>query len=204
MKRLRLALLAVLLVLLPSAVWAQDVVPSARVKRAVVVRSYPDTRSEPVGRLAPGATATLAGETPGWYRVTLTDGRTGFVTKSWTVVLDAVAARTFVISSGPHPYSGVVLPDAEVVAELSSRGRVMRTDLNDAACGLNERKIGPDADESPGGCSNILVAIRPRWRDRGVFHDGRLTPTVAVNLAGARSSNALPVRWRASPASRTC
>lgn len=86
-------------------------------------------------------------------------GHHGSLTSSRRAFLDAVGARTYVISSGPHPYSRVVLPDAAVVAELASRGRVLRTDEGDEACGLAERKVGPNADESPGGCSSVVVTV---------------------------------------------
>jgi competence protein ComEC len=86
-------------------------------------------------------------------------GHHGSLTSSRRAFLDAVGARLFVVSSGPHPYSGVVLPDAAVIAELTGRGRVFRTDVDDDACGLEQRKVGPDADESPGGCSSVLVNL---------------------------------------------
>ncbi len=76
--------------------------------------------------------------------------------------LDAVGAKTFAISSGPHPYRSVRLPDAEIVAELEGRGTLFRTDIDDEACEANPRKIGLDADESPGGCDNILITINPQ------------------------------------------
>ena len=66
----------------------------------------------------------------------------------------------FVISSGPHPYSSKVLPDAEIVDELERRGTLLRTDRDDEACAANPRKIGPDSDESPGGCDNIVITVK--------------------------------------------
>lgn len=88
-------------------------------------------------------------------------GHHGSLTSSRRAFLDAVGAGVFVVSSGPHPYSRVVLPDAGVIAELTARGRVLRTDVEDEACGLAVRKLGPDADESPGGCSSVLVGLSP-------------------------------------------
>lgn len=86
-------------------------------------------------------------------------GHHGSLTSSRNAFLDAVGADIYAVSSGPHPYSGVVLPDDEVMEELASRGRVFRTDVEDDQCETAAAKIGPDADESPGGCSNILVEI---------------------------------------------
>lgn len=92
MSRLLAALLALLLPLVSVPVSAQDVAPSQRVQRAVVVRSGPSTGSAPVGRLAPGESATLEESVPGWYRVRLPDGRVGFVSRAWTVVTGGPAA----------------------------------------------------------------------------------------------------------------
>ena len=94
-------------------------------------------------------------------------GHHGSLTSSRRAFLDAVGASIYAISSGPYPYKRVRLPDDAIVAELEGRGTVFRTDRDDAyrldsemgSCELNPRKVGSDADESPGGCDNILVAI---------------------------------------------
>lgn len=94
-------------------------------------------------------------------------GHHGSLTSSRRAFLDAVGASIYAISSGPYPYKRVRLPDAEIVAELESRGQVLRTDKDDLfriedearSCEYNARKIGPDADETPGGCNNILVTV---------------------------------------------
>jgi len=83
----------------------------------------------------------------------------GSKSSSRKAFLDAVQARIFLVSSGPTPYDGVVLPDPEVITELNGRGMVFRTDFNDASCGDDPSKIGPDADGKPGGCDNIVVTI---------------------------------------------
>lgn len=94
-------------------------------------------------------------------------GHHGSLTSSRSAFLDAVGASIYAISSGPYPYHRVRLPDAEVVSELERRGAVFRTDREDSfriedeagSCEMRSRKIGPDADETPGGCDNILIAI---------------------------------------------
>jgi competence protein ComEC len=94
-------------------------------------------------------------------------GHHGSLTSSRRAFLDAVGASIYAISSGPYPYKRVRLPDAEIVAELEGRGQMLRTDRDDLfrieeearSCEFSPRKIGPDADESPGGCNNILVTI---------------------------------------------
>lgn len=79
--------------LLSASAHAQDkVAPSSRVVAAVVVREEPTTNSEALARLRPGEVLQLADEVPGWYRVQLPDGRIGYVTKSWTVIVREPAA----------------------------------------------------------------------------------------------------------------
>lgn len=86
-------------------------------------------------------------------------GHHGSLTSSRHAFLNAVDADIFVISSGPHPYKRVVLPDAAIVAELRSRGHLLQTDIDDDQCELDETKIGPDADESPGGCDSVIIIV---------------------------------------------
>lgn len=86
-------------------------------------------------------------------------GHHGSMTSSRTSLLDAVDAGTFIVSSGPFPYSSRTLPDAEVIAELERRGTVWRSDLDDQACRGNPDKIGAAADGRPGGCHNVRLRI---------------------------------------------
>lgn len=89
----------------------------------------------------------------------LVAGHHGSKTSSRSVFLDAVGARTFIISSGPYKYSGTSLPDVEVVQEFRGRGTLWATNDNDPACRTNPGKIGNDADGKPGGCDNIRIDI---------------------------------------------
>jgi hypothetical protein len=50
-------------------------------------------------------------------------GHHGSRTSSRRTSLDAVGASVFVVSSGPTKYGSVVLPDADIVSELQSRGQ---------------------------------------------------------------------------------
>lgn len=89
----------------------------------------------------------------------LVAGHHGSKTSSRAAFLDAVGASIFIVSSGPTKYATVTLPDAEVVAELESRGQVFRTDIEDAECIESEDKIGPDGDGKAGGCDNVLIKL---------------------------------------------
>jgi competence protein ComEC len=88
-------------------------------------------------------------------------GHHGSKSSSRSSFIDAVGAKVFVISSGPHTYgkNHVVLPDGEIVSLLEARGKVLRTDIDDEECMASESKIGPGADESPGGCSNVVLEV---------------------------------------------
>jgi competence protein ComEC len=90
----------------------------------------------------------------------LVAGHHGSKTSSRRAFLDAVGATTFVISSGPHLYSGTSLPDPEIRLELEGRGVLLRTNLDDMACAQNPTKIGPDKDGKPGGCDNVVITVQ--------------------------------------------
>jgi competence protein ComEC len=86
-------------------------------------------------------------------------GHHGSTTSSRRLFLDAVSAHYFVISSGPHPYSGVTLPDQDIVTEFNKRGQLFSTTKDDDTCITNPAKIGTDADNEVGGCSNVRFII---------------------------------------------
>jgi beta-lactamase superfamily II metal-dependent hydrolase len=86
-------------------------------------------------------------------------GHHGSMTSSRAAFLDAVGADLFIVSAGPTKYGSVVLPDRVVIDELSRRGRVFRTDINDGVCATQRAKIGPDNDGNAGGCDNVRVTI---------------------------------------------
>jgi competence protein ComEC len=86
-------------------------------------------------------------------------GHHGSMTSSRKAFLDAVQAGTFVVSSGPTRYGSVVLPDQVVINELTGRGHLFRTDLNDDTCPTQAAKIGPDNDGRAGGCDNVRMSI---------------------------------------------
>ena len=89
----------------------------------------------------------------------LVAGHHGSMSSSRVMFLNVVHASEYVISSGPKVYGSVTLPDAAVVNEYQSRGTVWRTDFDDPHCQSDIAKIGPDNDNRPGGCDNILVRI---------------------------------------------
>jgi competence protein ComEC len=89
--RLWLCICALLLLFAAPVLAAPNVAPSPRVTAAVVVRAAPTGQSDALARLRPGEILPLQAEVPGWYRVTLPDGRTGYVSKAWTNVVPEIA-----------------------------------------------------------------------------------------------------------------
>jgi hypothetical protein len=86
-------------------------------------------------------------------------GHHGSETSSRKAFINALGASTFIVSSGPTKYGTVTLPDPVIITELMAHGQVFQTDLNDATCGQNPSKIGPDQDGKAGGCDNVQVVI---------------------------------------------
>jgi len=88
-------------------------------------------------------------------------GQHGSKSSSRAEFLDAVSAEVFIVSAGPSNYGSIVHPDMEVIAALAARGTVLRTDVEDTACGSATEKVGVDGDGRPGGCSNVRLLIGP-------------------------------------------
>lgn len=80
----RLVHLIAFFVIMTTSAFADTVVPSDRVTSAVIVRQDPVPGAPEVGRLRPRESAQYLGEAPHRYRVQLTNGVEGFVSKSWT------------------------------------------------------------------------------------------------------------------------
>jgi competence protein ComEC len=100
----------------------------------------------------------------------LVAGHHGSMTSSRTAFLDAIGAKTYIVSAGPTKYQTVILPDQKVLDQLNARGTVFRTDATDkrvlaltgapgTACESNPAKIGPDNDNQAGGCDNVIVFV---------------------------------------------
>src|SRR5688572_23885140 len=89
---LRLSFLFIMLFVSSGTAFAAPTVePNQRVKRNVVVRAAPTTKAAALNALDPGERLELIGEVSRWYLVRLPDGRTGYVSKTWTIVVDVDA-----------------------------------------------------------------------------------------------------------------
>jgi len=81
------------------------------------------------------------------------------MTSSRKAFLDAIGSSIAVVSSGPTQY-GSVFPDQSNRHRAAIPRAGLPHDVDDAACGQNLNKIGPDADGEPGGCTNIRIILK--------------------------------------------
>ncbi len=88
-------------------------------------------------------------------------GHHGSKTSSRKAFVSAVQARDYVVSAGPFKYSGVTLPDREVIDLVKGmpNARVWRTDENDVACETQANKIGTGNDGKAAGCNTVHIHI---------------------------------------------
>ena len=125
---------------------AGEITPSERVQSYVVVREGPSTTTSPIDKLHPGENLPVVGEVPGWYQVALADGRTGYVSKAWTVASAATVGRFRVhaIDVGTGLATFVEGPDFTLLYDAGSN--------DDTRGGVNNRVVA------------YLRAIRPDLR----------------------------------------
>src|SRR5262245_45095682 len=109
-----LGTLLVLLGVAPGPALADEVVPTAAVRTRVIVRERPEASSRDVGSLRPRERAEYLGAAPGWRRVRLADGTTGFVSEAFTEVRALAAGAEKAPATPPAP------PPASVWSRLGS------------------------------------------------------------------------------------
>lgn len=127
MKRL-LVLIACMLPLLSAA---EFVVPIESVQEYVNIRMIPDAKSEIVGRLFQGDSATLVQSIPEWHEIGIAGGATGFISSDWTNVVDELPVPELVtevaepavanidaVTNAEEPKSVETVAAAEVIAEI--------------------------------------------------------------------------------------
>ena len=102
--RRALRTLVALFALATAPALADDVVPTAAVRTRVIVRERPEAASRDLGSLRPRERAEYLGAAPGWRRVRLADGTTGFVSEAFTEVR-ALSASAESTPAAPRPAS---------------------------------------------------------------------------------------------------
>ena len=83
-------LLGLIACTLPLFSVAEFVVPIETVEEYVNIRMVPDQKSEIVGRLFRGDSATLVQSLPEWHEIKIAGGATGYISSEWTNVVDSL------------------------------------------------------------------------------------------------------------------
>lgn|GEM_PF-2601904 len=144
-RRFLMLVLSVALPLSASMAAAVAVVPAERVHSRVIVRAEARRDSGRVGGLRPGEKAHLIASQAGWHRVVLPNGRTGYVSASWTALVPEPPPPSrgdFVFSAlQPVPSFGQRLAQLawRLLRPLRRHPRV-DFEIHDPALGHSERK----------------------------------------------------------------
>jgi competence protein ComEC len=86
-------------------------------------------------------------------------GHHGSSTSSRLDFIKAVSPKIALVSAGPRPYTGEVLPTASVITQLKQLvPTVLRTDDHDKAGCSESDRVGVE-DDAPGGCDNFVLEI---------------------------------------------
>jgi hypothetical protein len=88
-------LIILLVTALPFALFGEQVTPSDRVQNFLNVRQSASGSSPIVGFMYPGDRLPLVSSVPGYYEVRLSDGTTGFVSKSWSELVPDAPPMNF-------------------------------------------------------------------------------------------------------------
>ena len=102
---------------------AQEVIPSEKVTRRVILREAATQRSADVGSFRPGERAELLEAGDDWHHVRLPGGDEGFVSAAWTVVVPTawdVAARPPAGVEAQHRDRFEFQPEATLAAERTT------------------------------------------------------------------------------------
>jgi len=124
-------LLGLIACMLPLLAVAEFVVPIESVEEYVNIRMIPDAKSEIVGRLFQGDSATLVQSIPEWHEIRIAGGATGFISSDWTNVVDELPAPEVVtetvetavanidaVTNAEETNSVETVATAEVIAEI--------------------------------------------------------------------------------------
>lgn len=179
MIRLVATIIAFLFMATTSTAFAQTVVATdKRVVRYVVVREGPSTSTPAIDSLDPGETFTLKSDRPNWYEIVLPDGRTGFVSKAWTVPVDGPAGeyRVHVIDVGTGLAIFVEGPDFTLLYDAGSN--------DDSRKGRNNRVLAYLAKIRPDLTTIDHVILEPRAQGSPPTHAGRLRSPERATFLG--------------------
>jgi Mg-chelatase subunit ChlD len=199
-RRRRYALwIAAWLAVLAPAAGAQEVVPSEEVTSRVILRAGPTTNSGDVGSFRPGDRATLLEAGDAWHHVELADGKRGYVSAAWSVLVPTdwdvdVAARPPAGVAEKHADRFEFEPEATLTATLA--------ESRDGPSGLGglfrriARLFRPPEDvtidlSSPNLDEGVRQHYDPRLPVAGLAHTsgskGRFDVMLVIDVSGSTS-----------------
>jgi competence protein ComEC len=163
--RLRRQLLPFLLLvfgILSHSAYADWVVPTDRVTNRVIVREQPSSNSTDIGSLRPGQRLEWIQDVPKWREVRLDDGQTGFVTKSYTEVVEAPAAAApeiavHFLATGTGSCAIVECPGPDAPPMILDCGSLGRSN-SDLDTDQARDYIGAILDARPGIRPNLVLS----------------------------------------------
>jgi len=119
--------LAILTVLSAAGTaWAGSVTPTDRVTRYVVVRKDQSAASAPIGQLKPAETAETIESAGRWFKIRLSTGSEGYVSKAW--VAESGENRTTGAKGPP-----ILYPDAGITPGVINPN-VTQTNIDQTIC----------------------------------------------------------------------
>lgn len=107
-------LLGLIACILPFLSVAEFVVPIESVEEYVNIRMIPDAKSEIVGRLFQGDSATLVQSIQEWHEIRIAGGATGYISIDWTNVVDELPVPEVVTELAETAVANI---DALAIAE---------------------------------------------------------------------------------------
>ena len=75
------------ILIIPTLLYSQRVIPNSRVTTHLNVREHSTVNSQIVGSLSPNESAELLDSVPYWYKIRLSNGQEGFVSKAWSQII---------------------------------------------------------------------------------------------------------------------
>ena len=170
---------------------ADRVVPSERVRSSVVLREQPKRGATPLGRLAKGEEARWLESVPGWHRVELADGASGFVSAAWTQRLEDPPAPPTpeVAELPPEPRPGFFERISYTVSRAFGGGAPVAIDIQEPLTARTrlrhpEPTLPVSGFAAAGGLVELVLAIDAstsanEFSESDVDGDGELEDTWA-------------------------
>lgn len=156
----------IILSLVSYSIFADVVVPTDRVTIRVVVRAEATSQSADVGSLRPGEQLEFVRNVPRWREVRLSPTETGFVTKSFTTVIDDFALNRpemliHFLNTGTGSCAIVECPGPNAPPMIVDCGSIGRTDTDKDATAARTYIKGV-LDKHPGIQPNLVLSHADR------------------------------------------